>query len=273
MDIALHLRVLSRYRRLLAAGLVAAVLLALLAFVRVGPDGISYRQDERWQSVARLFATSSGNPFSESPSSSEGGIDPTTVAVLAAEFANSDAVMSRLAKNGSVGGQVLASANQVDGEFVPFIDVAGIASTPAVAKSLASRATIAMQKFVDERQASSGVRPSKRISLEIVNTPEAPTLLEGRSKTLPVMAFIGVMAAVLGLVYVRENLRVNDRRSAGAIDGQPGIQSVETREPAARAVRPDTDADPVPDRLQSRGAPKPGSTLGTSAPQSAQRGS
>ena len=63
MDLALHFRVLSRHKALLIGGLLVAALLAVFSYVSVGPGGISYRHQEKWQSVTRLFAAQSGYPF------------------------------------------------------------------------------------------------------------------------------------------------------------------------------------------------------------------
>ena len=264
MDLALHFRVLSRYRRLVVVGLLAAVFLALLAYVRIGPDGISYRQTEKWQSVARLFATAGGNPFGAVGDDSS-RTDPTTSAVLAAEFANSDAVTRILATDGRLEGEVVAAANQVDGEFLPFIDVAGIASKPAAARNLARRAAEAMSQYVSARQA--GIKAARRVTLELVNAPDEPTLVEGRSKTMPVMIFLAVMSVVIGLAYIRENLRLSARRPAAMSETGASISALEPPDTAVQTPR-HVSVEERGDRLQPRAAPRPGGpTLGTTASQ------
>jgi hypothetical protein len=269
MDLALHSRVLSRHRLLVGAGLVIAVLLAFLAYVRVSPEGISYRQQEKWQSVARLFATQGGHLFSPPASStSTASIDPTSFALLATQFANSDAVKRALRREGKVNGEVVASVGKVEGTFLPFVEVAGIAPTPAAARDLARRASAAIAAFVLTRQENSGLKPSKQIRLELVNAPERPELVEPRSKTLPVMLFLGVMSIVLFAAYVRENL---DRSREVA---------VAESKPPAPVVIAEAPVDAVDERaaarthveVAGRGSPtaRP-TTLGTTASQSRRR--
>jgi hypothetical protein len=278
MDLALHFRVLSRYRRFVLVGVLVAIVLAFLAYVRVGPDGIGYREAERWQSTARLFASVGGDPF-RAPTAQTPTADPTTFAILAAEFANSDAVIARLEQNGQMRGEVLATVNQVAGDFVPFIDVAGIDASPAAARNLANRAAAAMKEYVASRQGST--RPSRRVTLELVNAPADPILVGGRSKTLPVMIFFAIVSLVVGTVYVRENLRASGAGAAQATEPGASISALEPAEAAEHgasisALEPAEGAKPGPrqagvedaQRLQARSAQRPGSTLGTRVSQS-----
>ena len=62
MDLKLFVSVLWRFRLLVAMGILLAVSLAMLSMVRVGTDGIAYRQTELWSSTTRLGVTQRGFP-------------------------------------------------------------------------------------------------------------------------------------------------------------------------------------------------------------------
>src|SRR5688572_29756916 len=69
VDIQLYLRVLWRFRLLVAAGFTLAVVLALLSFARVsfenglGPPKLTYREQEKWVSYSTLYVTQPGFPW------------------------------------------------------------------------------------------------------------------------------------------------------------------------------------------------------------------
>jgi hypothetical protein len=211
MDLALHLRVLSRHRVLLVAGLTLAVLLALLSFVRIGPDGVSYRQGEKWKSVTRLTVAQGGKPFAPATSA----VSPTTFAILASQFSASDAVKRLVRKDGRIEGEVTTDTvwSEATG-FLPFIDLAGIAGTPADAQALARRGAKALSTFVEQQQASSGVRRDRRMLLEVVTQSGAPTVAEGRSKATPMLILLAIASITFGGIYVLENVRGSRQHQA-----------------------------------------------------------
>ena len=80
MNLRLYIRVLRRFKFVVAAGFVLAVVLAVASTVKVGfahGPSLSYRQQETFQSTTRLFVTEKGFPWGESvspnPSSSDSG--------------------------------------------------------------------------------------------------------------------------------------------------------------------------------------------------------
>jgi len=66
MSLELDMRVLWRFRVLVLAGLLLAILLAGMAMFKVdfggGAPKLTYRQSETWQSTARLLITQDGFP-------------------------------------------------------------------------------------------------------------------------------------------------------------------------------------------------------------------
>ena len=65
MDLPLYLRVLWRFRLLVAFGTVLAIALALLVTVRVSLSSpyLAYRQSQTWSSESRVFVTQQGFPW------------------------------------------------------------------------------------------------------------------------------------------------------------------------------------------------------------------
>lgn len=205
MDLAVHLRVLSRHRVLAILGFGAAIVLATLSYVKVSPDGVSYRQNEKWQSITRLSAAQDGNPFRPAGPAS---VDTTTFAVLATQYANSDGVRRLLRETGKINGEIDATtATTESGSFLPFIGVAGIAKSPALATSLSRRAATAISQFVERQQVANDVPPGRRVTLQIVSRPEKPELLEGRKKATPLFLFLALASLTIGGIYAVENLR------------------------------------------------------------------
>ena len=80
MDLKLYLRVLWRFRILMAAGALLAATLAFLSFVRVDPGGsplLSYRDDEQWVTYSMLFVTQQGFPWGRLTAGEETTAAPT----------------------------------------------------------------------------------------------------------------------------------------------------------------------------------------------------
>src|SRR5689334_21399518 len=134
-------RVLWRFRLIVAAGFVLALMLAFLSVVRVGPHGVRYRHSELWSTTMRMLVTQRGapevrlyaqepvTPSSPTPSSADRGIpvaDPArfnSLALLYAQLASSDPVR-RLAHHGTrIRGQILATAlrDSESGVMLPLI--------------------------------------------------------------------------------------------------------------------------------------------------------
>jgi hypothetical protein len=215
MDVSTHLRTLWRYRVLLAVGLVVAAAVATLSFVRVGADGVSYRQAEQWQSSARLLATKRGYPFNPRQ------FDTTPFAILVSQYVTSDAVTEMLSRSGPIDGTVFANAEQLEDDYLPFISVSAVSATPGAAVNLAQRATEALREYVDERQEGMGIRENNRIVLESINEPGGAALVQGRKKTRPVMIFLALLSLTVGLAYVLENIRASRQKSLSVTEPHP----------------------------------------------------
>lgn len=224
MDLHLYLRVLWRFRVVVLFGLLVAPALACLSFVSVGPDGVRYRQKEQWASYARLLVR---GPELSLSSSADANVDSaalgdelgaqqaallryTTLAIIYSRLADSDAVLRLVRKSGPMYGTIEATpvtATEKTDDALPIISVAAIADSPQRATSLATREVAALQEFLAAQQRAEGVTGESRVSFTVVKRPTRAVLLAGRSMTLPIVVFLTVLMAVVGLAFVLENMR------------------------------------------------------------------
>jgi hypothetical protein len=233
MDLELHLRVLWRFRVLVAAGAFIALSLAFFSFVRVGVAGggptFTYREKEEWASFAQLFVTQEGFRWG---ASFTGRGDPralserigaerlaeerlTSLAIIYARLALGDAVREILLRDGPINGRIeTAPLPTVEGgdELLPLISVAGIAASPDASLALTERMAAALQEFIAQQQSANNIAAEDRVQLVLVKQAGDTKLLKGRAPTLPVVVFLAVMIAVVALVFVLENLRPRVRQ-------------------------------------------------------------
>jgi hypothetical protein len=212
MDVRLILRVLTRFKVLVLAGLVLALGLALLSYVRVDiGDGfrVEYRSKEQWSSSTRLLVTTPGFRL--------GSLDSSTtdvearlpsLATVYSSFVTSDAVRRIMLEKGRIKGAVDAVALPAGGNssaVLPIVNITAVSFTPRSTLELGNRAAAALQQYIDLRQEASGVPKGERIQLRVLNRAGALQLIQPRSKTLPVVVFLAVMFATVALAFVLEN--------------------------------------------------------------------
>lgn len=241
MDLQLYLRVLWRFRFLVALGLLLAISLSFLSFVKVSFEGgapeVAYRKPPQWSSETTLFITQQDFSYGRVaepylPSDEKTGIpavpiaDPDRLAMLTslyAQLGNADSVRAVMRREGPVKGllkfEPVASAD--GGSILPILKIQGIAKSPREAVALSTRAARAFRTWLVRQQDRAGIYPEQRIYVEVLNRAKPPTQVTGPGKTVPVVVFLTVMTAVLGLVFVLENMRphvqtVADRRLRSA---------------------------------------------------------
>jgi hypothetical protein len=227
MDFRMYGRVLWRFRLIVAAGFVVAVLLATLSILRVGPHGVSYRQSQLWSTTMRLLVTQRGAPevrlyaqkpvtsSSPTPSSADPTIsvaDPArfnTLALLYAQFATSDPVRRLTLSKGLIPGQIVATAlrDSDSGVMMPLIDLTAISTSPGKAIGLARNSAAALDGYVSDEQRTNNVPVSDRAMLRTIVAPRAAHVYQPRSKTMAIVVFLAVMLATVGVAFVLENLR------------------------------------------------------------------
>ena len=226
MDLLLFGRVIWRFKWAMALGLLMAIALAFLSFVRVEPTGrhlFQYRSSQQWASYSTLFVTENGFPWGSTggrsgaggatpPSASAGTGDParfSSLAVIYAQLIPSDPVLQIMRRRGPIHGTIEAVAltdpNNTS-DVLPLISVAGISDTPKSATHLVASATSAFLAYLNALQTANQIPPSDRVVVTVVNHPGRTKLLADRSKTLPIVIFLTVTMAAIAICFVLENL-------------------------------------------------------------------
>jgi hypothetical protein len=268
MDVREYIRVLKRFRTLVAIGLLAATILAIGSYYRVGLDGatpsLEPRKEEVWQASSTLFLTQKGFPAgrTEQPivlrkiGNEETPVaryaDPgrfTSLAPLYARLANSDAVRRRILNdgNGPLEGKAKAipTADTSYGALngLPMISIFGTAPTREGALRTTKRATAAFMDYLSDNQKDAGIAGDKRVLIEVINAPGELTLILPRKKTLPVFVFLAILFATIAVAFVRDNARPALSVQPSSREGDEDSRGVHVppaparEEPAASNVR------------------------------------
>jgi hypothetical protein len=243
MDLGLYFRVIRRFRVLVLGGVVLAIGLAVLTTARVSFAGstpkLTYRQQEVFSSQASLFVTQKGFPWGSTvpqylpgdPATgnpSTPAADPIRLSALTtlyAHLAQSDSVRRLLSLSGAPEGTI--TVNPVPAPpysspaILPLLTVDAIASSPAGAVRLANQAADAFRGWLVREQANAGIPAERRVVVQVVHRASSATLASGRTKTLPVVVFLTVLAATFGLIFVLENMRPRARAFAGEMTSVP----------------------------------------------------
>jgi len=246
LDLPFYLRVLWRFRVLVAVGLLLALGLAVLSMVRIGPGGVTWRQDEVWVTRSILFVTQQGFPWGyTNPVTADGEgkqqrqqteagqdfADParfSSLAVLYAQLATSDQVRKLIAppdgfiRDGEIVAAPVLASDNVFAAPLPLIRLEAAHKTPEAARALLFRATKSFRTFLATEQSRNGIPPDQRVLVTVVKKAEKPQLLQGRSTTLPVVVFMSVMILVFGLCFVLENVR----RGARPVVAEDAVESL-----------------------------------------------
>jgi hypothetical protein len=139
--------------------------------------------------------------------------DPNRLSGLAyyyAAFANSDEVQRLVAsRTGRIQGSVTAQPvlDPSTRFSLPFVQIQGLARTPQDATRLSSEGADAFISYLTQQQIAGGIPASQRTELKVTNRARGAILLQGRRKTTPVVIFLTVMLAAIGLAFILENLR------------------------------------------------------------------
>jgi hypothetical protein len=237
MDLRLIARVVWRFRLLLAAGVVLAVLLAAASVWRVaivdGSPTLAHRQEVTWVSYGRLLVTQVGFPQGRTDLGDAvrdvplGGDAAATgpsqqfaapgrfveMARLYARLGTTEAVRQLVFEKGPIEGaqEIDVSALQE----LPLIEIAALATSRKAAITLAQRQADALRVFIAREQRSAGIAPANRIGVELVERPGAPAtlaaqantwIISGRSMMQPGLIFLTVCGLFFALAMVLENM-------------------------------------------------------------------
>jgi uncharacterized integral membrane protein len=210
VDLVLFGRVLWRFKLLVFAGVLLALVLAVFSVVHVSSKGFTYRKAELWQNSTTVLLTQKGFPEGRSTfPRSVSFADPGRFAYLAdlySQLASSDAVAALIRKTGPLDGSVAAATVLTStGQGSPLISIFAKSTSEQASTSLTLRATNAFVKYVEQRQQIAGIPEQERVALTIVRGADSPLLIAPRSKTLPIVVFLATMICVLALVFVLDN--------------------------------------------------------------------
>jgi hypothetical protein len=250
MDLQLYFRVLWRFRLIMALGLILACVLSFLSFAKVsfahGSPQVSYRQSETWRATVLVFVTQRGFPYGYTvlpvnPTKLADGTtqlvpryaDPSRFSQLAtyyAPFVRSDAFRFLLRQHTNVRGLVDAQVVLDPAHFQPepFINLLGYAASPSSAVRLANAGSTTLTNYIISQQVANGIPPAQRVQAQVISSAQKAVLATGRKKTTPVVVFLTVLLAAIGLSFVLENLRPRVRSVATLDEERP----VAARRPA-----------------------------------------
>lgn len=226
MDVKVHLAVLARFKLLIAAGFVLALLLAILSAAtfqfKGGMPSLAYRGHELWMSHETLLVTQAGGPFVQSnpgPRFSDTGRF-STLAALYARLANSDQVERLLLSHHRVPGGVSISASAITDSQVgplPLVQITGMGTSQSAAAAMANGASDALRQSISDQQTADNIPNSGRVVLstvkragstgKIADALGGTTLVTGHSKMKPMAVFIGIFGLFVAIAYILENLR------------------------------------------------------------------
>jgi hypothetical protein len=242
MNLARHLAVLWRYRRVVALGVILGIALAIMAAYKV--PSMERRGMELWSSQSDIFVTQPGFPWgrvtlpptAELPAAgeplptapTEGGTgangeslefaDPnrfTNLAHLYSVIALSDEVRARLPERPGPG-QLEARAYDVSGNgtaYLPIVRLTTNSTTAEGAVTLNQHAIEGLKEMLSSEQRKADIPANQRVRLSELNAPSAPMLIQGRSTTASILAFMLCVLGAVALAHVLESLR-KSRESA-----------------------------------------------------------
>lgn len=252
MDLRLYLRVIWRFRVIVGLGLILACALAFFSYAKLsfkgGSPKVAYRQSQTYQATSLVFLTQKGFPYGYTilPYTTSGpqakGVAPnyvpkyaspgtfTQLAFYYTPFVQSDGFRTLLRERTHVPGIVQAhtSIDPTLRQAMPYINIVGYSSSSAGAVALANAGSEAFAQYIVGQQNANKVPAKQRVVAQIVSKAQTAVVSTGRKKTTPIVVFLTVLLAAIGLSFVLENLR-------------PRIRELETAEtvqpPAAAAAR------------------------------------
>jgi capsular polysaccharide biosynthesis protein len=247
MDLALFLRVIWRFKFLVFGGVILAIALATFSLAKVsivhGKPKLTYRKTLTYESGATVLITQRGFPWGSVSANASAASRLTSLASFYAQLASSDAVKERLhlqpGNTGGVTARPVVDMTTGYGLPLPMLEIDGISTSPRGAVELTTSATRAFISYVAQQQQAAGTAPQNRVVLQVMNPAQAPVVVAPRKKTLPIMIFMLVLTAAVGLAFILENLRpsvrvVSDQADADSVRPQPAVGTL-AQQPSSSA--------------------------------------
>lgn len=228
-------------------GSLAAIALTFLAVMRVDVKHgfkLSPRQGQQYEADETVFVTQQGFPWGRTVPQYLPGDSATAqpslpvsdadrlaaLTALYAQLANGDAIRKRLQLDDitrKVTVTPVSAPPYVNPPILPLLTIAATEQSPAAAITLANQATDAFRGWLSSQQNAARIPPDERVVLDVVTSPKKAKLSGHRSKTLPAVIFLGLMAATFGLVFTLENL--HPRVAAAEVEAEPAREQPPAR--------------------------------------------
>ena len=230
MDLGLFARVIWRFKFVVFGGVFLAIALAALSLAKIsfvhGKPTLTYRKALTYESGGTVLITQRGFPWGSLSADASGVGRLTSLASFYAQLASSDAVKARLhlpaGEAGGVSAKPVVDLTTGYGVALPMIEIVGFSTSSKGAVDIATGATQAFISYVAQRQQAAGISPRDRVVLQVMNPPQFGAVVAPRKKTLPIMIFMLVMSATIGLAFMLENLRPSVRVVRGELlEDQP----------------------------------------------------
>jgi|GEM_PF-2522855 len=220
MDLALYGRVLWRFKFIVFGGLILACLLAVLATAKITSHGLRYRKPVIWQSHSTLMLGQAkafpegrailppANPDKSYPYADLGRF--ASMLELYGQFANSDAVRRLMIREGAPPQESITAAPVtpvLSTTILPVLTLTGLGDSPSQALDAVQRGRKAFLDYIVSQQTAAAIPVKDRVDIQVLQAASPPSVLQKRKKTLPIVIFIAVLSAAIGLAFVLENAR------------------------------------------------------------------
>jgi hypothetical protein len=218
--------VIWRFRILVGVGAVLGFVLAISSVAKFDPSRgfppLAPRTPHTYSSSATLLVTQSGFPWGsavQTSATTKAGLVPsgdlgrlTALANLYVQVANSDMIQRSVARMDPPGGMVSATQDysyspSFYSTALPIVTITGTGASTGAAMATAQAGVDALDSYLRQQQNAAGISDAERVVLQEMRRPRTTTVLNPTKKTIPVVVFLTVMMAVIGLAFVLENLR------------------------------------------------------------------
>jgi hypothetical protein len=256
MDLRRHLEVLTRFKALIACGLLAGAAFAMLTTFRVSWDGhpaVDWRKPAVWQSDSVLFVTQRGFPWgranlptaaaaaasgaAKNPALSQDAdqnfADPSRFSGLASIYSylvRSEPVRRLIPgrpSEAAIAAEPFLENTNGNGGALPLIGLSTKAADPAAARRLNTNTIAALLRYLRTEQVNAQTPREARAEVQVINPPGAAKLAEGHALTGAIVVMLLCLLGAVALSYVLENLRMSrsvedePERLPGTGDGEP----------------------------------------------------
>jgi len=135
---------------------------------------------------------------------------------LYAQLANSDEVKRMMIRDGAPKTwKIVADPIQQrdSGSVLPVVALSGQAFSAKDAAAAAAYGRRAFIRYLANQQESAAIPAAQRVQIQLLNASSTPrpVVIKPHSKTLPMMVFLAVLGATLGLAFILENRGPNIR--------------------------------------------------------------